>query len=392
MLAVMSENPSETAPVAAARALRPLILAARADTEARRCLPASLTEALLEAKLFRLAVPAGDGGLEASPLEALGVYEELAGAEASVAFVVWNNALPAFLSRYLADGERHALFSGARTITANSTRPSGRATRCEGGFRVDGRWALVSGCELAEHLLLRCIVAPDSGQSAGGAPELIMTFLPRQSCRIVDTWHVGGLCGTGSHDVVVENAFVPEAKSIAFSQAVRLDRPLYRMPFAATMSAGCAAICLGIAGAALRTLIDLIATKVPQDFAFALRDRPALQAEVARLTAQHAAVRLALLSAVDSAWRTCCAERKVTLEERATIWGAAQHAADAAKDLVRRAYEAVGISALYVTCPLERAHRDIHAVTQHIILSPSWLEDAGRVWLGGEPVNPMFAS
>jgi hypothetical protein len=99
-----------------------------------------------------------------------------------------------------------------------------------------------------------------------------------------------------------------------------------------------------------------------------------------------------LRSAVESAWLTCCAGRAVTLEERAAIWSAAQHASVAARDLVRRAYDAAGASALYATCPLERAHRDIHAVVQHIILSPSWLEDAGRVWLDLEPDNPMFAS
>ena len=82
-------------------------------------------------------------------------------------------------------------------------------------------------------------------------PELIMAYVPKPSCRIVDTWQAGGLRGTGSHDVIVEDEFVPEAKSISFSQPSRLHAPLYRMPFAATMSAGCAAICLGIARSAL---------------------------------------------------------------------------------------------------------------------------------------------
>jgi indole-3-acetate monooxygenase len=82
----------------------------------------------------------------------------------------------------------------------------------------------------------------------------------------------------------------------------------------------------------------------------------------------------------------------VTFEERAAIFGAARHASVTAKDTVRRAYDAAGASALYVTCPIERAHRDIHAVTQHIILSEAWLEEAGRVWLELPPNNPMFAS
>ena len=114
----MSEN--TRTPAAAARALRPLILSAREETENARALAPTVVAALLEANLFRLAVPAAHGGLEASPLEALDVYEELAGAEASAAFVVWNNSLPALLSRFLADDVRHALFGDPATITANS--------------------------------------------------------------------------------------------------------------------------------------------------------------------------------------------------------------------------------------------------------------------------------
>jgi hypothetical protein len=53
-------------------------------------------------------------------------------------------------------------------------------------------------------------------------------------------------------------------------------------------------------------------------------------------------------------------------------------------------YEAAGTSALYVDSPLERAHRDIHAATQHVILVHKWLEDSGRVRFGLKPNNPLF--
>jgi alkylation response protein AidB-like acyl-CoA dehydrogenase len=77
---------------------------------------------------------------------------------------------------------------------------------------------------------------------------------------------------------------------------------------------------------------------------------------------------------------------------RASLFAAARFAAIHARDAVRRAYELGGTSALYVDCPLERAHRDVHAACQHIILNELWLEDAGRVWLGGAPASPMFVS
>jgi indole-3-acetate monooxygenase len=386
-----ASSPEPKRPFYAARELRSLIVSARDETENARKLAPKVVTALIDSNLFRLAVPRSEDGLEAAPLDALDVFEELARAEASVAWIVWNNTLPALMSRFLGAEVRQELFSAPQTVTANSTRPSGRATRCEDGFRVSGRWSLVSGCELAEHLLLRCVVAPAS-EVASPTPELLMVYLPARACRVLDTWHAGGLRGTGSHDVLVEDELVPAARAVSFSQPPELRAPLYRMPFAATLSAGCAAICLGIAQNSIDSLLDLTRAKVPLDGGGALRDRPALQAEIARLMAAQGAARLLLHSTLAAAWRACTEDRPVTLEERAAIWAASAHVSAAAREVARRAYACAGATALYASCPLERAHRDIHAVCQHVILSELWLEDAGKVWLGSKPVNPMFAS
>src|SRR5882757_4854942 len=107
---------------------------------------------------------------------------------------------------------------------------------------------------------------------AAGVPEARMVYLPKGSYRILDTWHVGGLRGTGSHDVVVDDIFVPAQRTFSLLDPDHIDRPLYRMPFVATMGAWCAAICLGIAQAATDTLLALSASKVPVDPGPGLRD------------------------------------------------------------------------------------------------------------------------
>ena len=73
--------------------------------------------------------------------------------------------------------------------------------------------------------------------------------------------------------------------------------------------------------------------------------------------------------------------------DAARLWGGAVHTAKVAKTVVTSMYEAAGTSALYIDCPIERAHRDIHAVAQHTVLGHGRLEDAGRVHLG---LNPSF--
>jgi alkylation response protein AidB-like acyl-CoA dehydrogenase len=365
---------------------------ASANTEEARCLMPPVVDGLIEAGLCRLTVPANLGGHEAEPVAALDIYEELAGAEASVAWIAWNNALPGLLSRHLSDSVRTELFSDTRRFFASSTRPSGRAMVAKDGFRVSGRWALVSGCELADWIPVMCVITEGSEPRmlAPGVPEMRMAYVPKGSYRIVDTWHVGGLRGTGSHDVVVDDIFVPAEQTFFLSDPDYIDRPLYRMPFAATMGAWCAAICLGIAQAATDTLLELGSSKIPVDPGPGLRDRPAVQSMVASSAAALEAARLLLRDALGDLWATCNRGTPITDLQRARMWGSLVHAAQTAKKALTSMYEAAGASALYIDCPIERAHRDIHAVMQHIVLQPMWLEQAGRVRLGLKPTHPLF--
>ncbi|MBN1206048.1 MAG: acyl-CoA dehydrogenase family protein [Myxococcaceae bacterium] len=379
-------------PLSAARGLRTTIRGHRQETEQDRRPPPPVVQGLIEGGLFRLMVPADVGGLEVEPVVALQVYEELAAAEASVAWVTWNNALPGLLSRHLSDAARTELFSDRRRIFANSTRPSGRAVVAEGGFRVSGRWSLVSGCELADWIALMCVITEGTGprMMAPGVPETRMAYVPRGSYRILDTWHVGGLRGTGSHDVVVEDVFVPAERTFSFFDPNQIDRPLFRMPWVSAAGACCAGMCLGIARAATETLVELSATKVQVDPGLGLRDRPSVQAMVGSSAAGLEAARLLLIDALGDFWSACSRGAPPTDMQRARLWGGIIHTARTSKAVVTSMYEAAGVSALYNDCVLERAHRDIHAVTQHIVLAQSWLEEAGRVRLGLKPNHPLF--
>jgi len=382
-----------TDPLTAARALRTTIRTVRHETEGARCLPASIVDKLIEAGLCRLTVPESLGGHEAEPLVGFDVYEELASGDASVAWIAWNNALPGLLSRYLSNAVRAELFADTHRLFANSTRPSGRAVMQPGGYRVSGRWSLVSGCELADWIPLMCIVITHEGEQrmlAAGVPEMRMAYTPKGSYKILDTWHAGGLRGTGSHDVVVDDIFVPAELTFSLEDMDHIDRPLYRMPFAATLGAWCAAICLGIARAATDTLFDLGCSKVSVDPGPGLRDRPAVQAMVASSTAALEAARLLLRDALSDLWNACSRGKPVSDIQRARMWGSIVHAAQTAKTTVTAMYEAAGASALYIDCPIEQAHRDIHAVLQHVVLQRFWLEQAGRIRLGLEPTHPLF--
>jgi alkylation response protein AidB-like acyl-CoA dehydrogenase len=373
--------------------LRPDFLAARAATEARRQLPDALVASLVDTQLFRQALPSDVGGLELSPLAALEVYEELARAEASAAWLVWNSALPCLFSRFLTAPVRREIFGNPRWKYASSTRPTGRATRHDGHFALSGRWALVSGCTQADWLGLMFLVE-EGGQVqmlAPGAPHMRMAFVPGDACHILDTWHVGGLRGTGSHDVVVEDLDVPAERTLMPFDPSQVDRPIGRLPIACTMSAGHAAICLGIARAALDTVVALARTKVSVDPVPGLRDRASNQFLVAEGMTKLAALRSQLHRALGTLWAAAESGAERTPDDIADVWSAAVTTGRECRAVVSAMYEVAGTPSLYVDCVLERCHRDIHAAMQHVVSQRFWVEEAGRVKLGLGATNPLFA-
>jgi alkylation response protein AidB-like acyl-CoA dehydrogenase len=101
-----------------------------------------------------------------------------------------------------------------------------------GGYRVTGRWSLVSGCELGTWMVLLCVVHKDGKPrlTPAGAPETRFMLLPSEECKIIDTWTAGGLRGTGSHDMVVSDVFVPSSYASGFTDPYVLPEPRYRIP------------------------------------------------------------------------------------------------------------------------------------------------------------------
>lgn len=162
------------------------------------------------------------------------------------------------------------------------------------------------------------------------------------------------------------------------------------MPLAATMGAWCSAICIGIARTSIDTLLDLDHSKVQVEPGPRLRDRPEVQAMVASRIAALEAARMLLRDAPDELWIVCRSAAPVSDIHKARMWSSIVHAAQTAKTTVTFMYEAAGISALYIDCLIERAHRDILAVMLHFVLQQSWLEQAGRVRLGLKPTHPLF--
>ncbi len=216
-----------------------------------------------------------------------------------------------------------------------------------------------------------------------------MFFVPKGDYEILDTWYTGGLRGSGSHDVVVDDVFVPTARGVSPLAPSTLEGPLFAFPFVLLLAGGCASLCLGIARSAFESLLELAADRPQVDPGDALRERPAVHAAVAEAETRLDAARLLLRDAYDRMWEAC-ASGVPGNTLRAGAWRAVSHAAAAAKHVVTRMFETGGTTALYTDSLLERCNRDVWTVAQHIVLSPTWREQAGRVRLGLSPTQPLF--
>ena len=373
-----------------AESLIPLIRELRHRTENDRCIADPIVQAIRKSDLCRMLLDTGVPSRYA-PGEWLAILETLAGVEASVSWLVWNNTLACFWARFLDAAARARIFGDSSRLFAGSTRPTGKAVATDGGFRLSGRWSLVSGCELADYLNLISLVH-DNGvprMLAPGQPDLRVLFIPKGQYAILDTWHVGGLRGSGSHDVLVDDVFVPVEDSFPPAPPVASNSPLAHLPIIPMMVAGIGAQFLGMARAAIAVTIDILRNKVSVDPGASIRERPSMLADIASHSAAVTAAGSHLHASIDAMWDKV-RDQLPTAEDRAALYSAGLNAVSVGRSCVVTMHAAAGTTALYIDCPLERSIRDLQAMDRHIAAQPVWLEDAGRVFLGHETVNPLF--
>lgn len=376
----------------AAHDLAPGIIALRNEIDRARRLPASLADRLRAEGLFQLWLPRLLGGPELHPAEFVSVIEALALADGAVGWCATNAGVFSLLAGSLPERSAQEIF-GDRGVVAGSVNPTGRADAVAGGFRVSGRWGYASGIDHANWIIANCIIHEDGKprRAAPDAPDMRFLFLPRTAVEVLDTWHVSGLMGTGSHDFEIAEVMVPEAFAIpAFAAAPQLSGTLYRIPPLSLFCVALAAVVLGIARAAVNALVTLAATKTPMGSTETLCDKPIAQLQVARAEALIRAARANLMEAINRQWEEIAAGTSPMVQTRASIRLAASFCAEACSSAVDLVHAAAGGSAIQETLPIARCFRDIHAATQHIGLNASGFQLAGRVLFGLDPGTPRF--
>jgi alkylation response protein AidB-like acyl-CoA dehydrogenase len=382
---------TKTQPLIEAKEIYSLAISHREETEKSRKLASAIVERLKESGLFRMGLPKFLGGWEDDPVEVLKVYELLSSAEASVGWSVWNNHLACTFGRFLDEESMNEIFKDPSHVYANSARPEGIAKIVTGGYMVSGRWSLVSGCELSDWFALRCLVTSEElPATLGPGARLKLFFIPKAAIKVIDTWNVGGLRGTGSHDIEIEETFVTEKYAVDFNSQVGIDNAYSRLPIGCMNSAGNAAIALGLLKSATDDLIKICLERITPGKNPDLRDRLTVQTAVAKSRTILESKRVQLHNAVSTIWKESLEGNTYTDEQLADVWAASVQAATDARSMLTEIYAVAGTASLYTKSHIERAHRDIHAVLQHGIIQPHWMDQAGMAYVGLTPSAAMF--
>jgi len=390
--------------VARAEPILPLV-AAHADwsNEHRRPHP-DVFAALARAGLLRLIAPAYYNGGGAASEEFLALIETLGRVDGSAAWTAMTiNEEVGIASAHLpADSMAGLLHDQPDVIIAGSGVALGRARRVDGGWLVNGRWKFVSGVPVADRVVLasRVVTGSDNGDSDGdpdgGAPrragQVCFTLTPVTDVVIEDTWHVAGLRGSGSNDVVLTDVFVPDTWAGVFGPGdPSVPRtPYYCLPNSLRFPFPKVGVAVGVARHAMAAFDQLARTKKPSFLPELLAERPNAQAAAAQAEALVSSGRAWVGELMNDLWAVAGRYEPVGPEQHARVRLGASYAVDSAIRAVEGLASAAGTTASQLDGPWPRLLADVRSVGQHFMVGPQQMHTAGRVLLGQDPGDPVF--
>jgi 3-hydroxy-9,10-secoandrosta-1,3,5(10)-triene-9,17-dione monooxygenase len=379
-----------TAMIGRADALVPQLRDRASKTEELRRLPPETERELHEAGLFRILQPKRVGGSEFDYVALVDCADALGQGDASAA---WNFANLAshhwMLGMFDPRAQDLVWTKDANALIASSfIFPAGRARKVDGGYVLRGNWPFSSGVDSCEWNMLASVVSSDD--EADGI-EYRLFLLNRKDYRIVDTWNATGLRGTGSNDVEVDDAFVPEAMTQAVADLAGGPTPgsavnpnaLYALPVFSLFPFVLSGVALGNAQACLDDYVDIARHRASTYNRAKVGDLQSTQIKIAEASAKIDAARLIMRSTCIEAMADARGGHipDVAAKTRSRRDGA--YSVNLCTEAVSLLFAASGARGLYMTGALQRQFRDAHAINSHLAFNfDAAGTNYGRVALG----------
>jgi len=373
--------------LSAVRALVPEIADRGDEIAAARCLPSDLVAKLKAAGAFRMAMPRAWGGPEMTPREQCEVYEILGAADAAVAWCVKIGSDSGYFAAQLPESAARTLYPDLDYVTAGQVPPNGLGERVDGGYRLTGRWTFGSGCTHAD-VIAGGFLVTENGRPVmeHGGPLSRVALAPSDAFEVIDTWHSTGLAGSGSNDYRCTDLFVPDDHTITQDDPPRRPEPLYC--YFGMFLASWHGVALGVARRAIDAALAIAERKMhifpPPPML--LRNRPHARVALAKAEMALRASRAFTYETVDRIWEEAQRDGRVSSDTRRAMALSLNHAFRTARDVAQSMYDLAGPTAVFSTkTPLDRLLRDAITMSEHLLLSDSFLEMVGAGIVGDPP-------
>jgi 3-hydroxy-9,10-secoandrosta-1,3,5(10)-triene-9,17-dione monooxygenase len=381
---------------AVARELAP-VFASRADEAvALRRLPEAQWKELVDAGLMYALAPRSAGGGEVCAVDFVDAVYEVARAEPNTGWVYGVCGVHPYQLASFDPRAQDEMWGAGLVNNSSSFNPTGKAEPVEGGYRVSGRWSFSTGCDHCEWVMLGALVGTVE-LDGHRARDLRSLLLPRSDYRIDPVWNTVGMAGTGSHDIVVEDAFVPEHRSQSH-WAYRRSDPLpgwernpaavYKLPFAIMFGAAIVAAVFGAAAGFLDAWTAIARDRIGGAGAGRDADNPFQRRRLAEARYDvdsgfsRLRLNLAELEAMVEAGPGAPLPDALRARARFEATLGAQRAVKAADEL----YSAASGRIVFPDHPLHRRYQDVKAGLSHAYLSADGPALAYGAALMGRPV------
>lgn len=371
MAATRQKTKEEIDLIERARQMIPALKARAAQAERQQKVPDETIADMQEAGLFRVLQPKRFGGYEADLRTFAEIQMALAEGCMSTAWIYGVIGVhPWQLARYPLQAQEDVWGDDQSTLMSSTYMPVAKVTEVEGGYRISGRWGFSSGSEHCRWCLLGGIIpADENGEGAEHGTFLV----PRSDYRIEHNWDVLGLRGTGSHDIVVEDAFVPAHRvqrtnnsSLEATPGREVNsNPLYGIPFAQVFTRAVSTSCLGALQGAITEFRENAARHIGKHGAKTAED-PLAQETVADAALTLDMLRLVLERNYEQLQQIAAGNAFPDVETRLLYRYQSAYVTNTCAEKVSGILRCMAASGLYESNPVARIFRDMHQARGHI--------------------------
>lgn len=329
------------------------------------------------AGFFRILQPKRWGGYEMHPNIFFDVQKLLAEGCMSTGWMYGVVGCHPYELALFHDQAQADIWGEDSSMLASSTyQPVGKVEHTEGGFYLSGRWGFSTGSTHCGWVLLGAMVPP---AKEGDAPDMRTFLLPRADYQVIEgTWDTFGLQGTGSFDIVVERAFVPEYRTHRSVDGFLCQNPgqqentgpLYTLPWAQVFTRSVSTAAFGGARAAINAAIAIMNDRVSTNTGKASKADPMLHAAIAKAHAQVLEMELTLRTTFDDLMLFAERGEPIPMEKRALYTYNSSTVVRRLADLIDDIVQLLGGRAIYMSSDIIQPWLDIHAGRAHVANDP----------------------